>query len=131
MPESLVLPDWARLLDSRDQPRGVERAYELVGEFVHALADPCPLDARDLYPAAAARAGYLIAVAGRLAGGRIDGSWEMLREHLRARERHATDVELLVAQPGADPYDELATVWGLRRGLDPEQLRKLGASDAA
>jgi hypothetical protein len=113
-----VLPDWARLLDARDQPRSVADAYELVGQMFAAMEYPCPLDPRDLYPTAAARAGYLIAAASAFSGLQIDGSWVRLRDQLRARENNATDVELLVAEPGTDPYDELASIWGLRRGID-------------
>ena len=122
---ALVLPDWARLLDARDQPRAVADAYALVAQMFAALEYPCPLDPRDLYPAAAARAGYLIAVASSVSGLQIDGSWAQLRDRLRARENKATDVELLVAQPGTDPYDELASFWGLRRGLDLRKVRRI------
>jgi len=120
-----VLPDWARLLDARDQPTSVREAYELVAQLVVALGYPCPLDPRELYPAAAARAGYLIAAVRRVTTGPVHETWEMLQEELRLRLHPARDVELLVSEPGSDPYDELATVWGLRRGLDADKLRRI------
>ena len=125
MSESIVLPDWARLLDCRDQPKGVRRAYELVAQFVTALSYQSPLDVRDLFPAAAARAGYLISAAEMFPSVLMDRSWLSLRAELRSREPKAKDVELLVSEPGIDPYDELASIWGIRKGLDPRKLRQI------
>jgi hypothetical protein len=120
---------WQRLLALDTQPSSIRECYELLEDFVVALRRPAP-EFHALRPSEKARLGYFIAAARMVGGLQAHPEWKQLQARLRAASAGESDLILLRCDDGFNASDELAHLWGFRKGLDSMKLVQLGAHGA-
>jgi hypothetical protein len=128
-----VKSDWTHLLDPASQPATLRASYELLEDFAAALRLPAEIDAEALAPDVAVRLGYLLAAFRFFADAPVHASWFDLETRLRHRRDASLplgNTVLFRADASRNPLDDLASAWGLRKGLDPRKVKEIVAYGA-
>jgi hypothetical protein len=122
---------WLQLLDFGSQPESVRETYELLSEFVEALASPSTFSLAQLDTESTRRLGYLVMATRLMTHANVHPTWRELESLARAAmPAVARPLQLFKAERGVNMSDDLAGMWRLRRGVDSSKLVQIATSGA-